>query len=98
MTTSKQIAEWMAAQLEETDQLLQIDAVAAIETLFGPEFVYWSEIGEKSIDRRVLAQFRKLTKDDVVWVIQHGGGFWPGAHWRKRGPGDRPGRTQYQYF
>jgi hypothetical protein len=52
--------------------------------------------GEKSIDRNVLAQFRKLTGDDVAWVTLHGGGFWAGAHWRKREAGDSGGGSQYQ--
>ncbi len=97
MATSKDVAQWMVAQLREGDCLLQVEAVAAIEKLFGSEFVYLSDIGEKSIDRRVLYQFRKLTEDEVVWVTQHGGGYWSGAHWRKRGPGDSSGRTQHEY-
>jgi hypothetical protein len=68
----------MVAQLEDGDSLLQVDAVAAIEKLFGPDYVYVSDIGEKSIDKRVLNQFRKLTADDVVWVTLHGGGYWSG--------------------
>ena len=94
--TPKEVAQWMASRLEE-EQLLQVDAIAAIEKLFGSEFVYLSDVGEKSIDRRVLSSFRKLTEDDVVWVTHHGGGYWSGAYWRKRGPGDSSGRTQYEY-
>ena len=96
MATPKEVAQWMASRLEE-EQLLQVDAIAAIEKLFGSEFVYLSDVGEKSIDRRVLSSFRKLTEDDVVWVTHHGGGYWLGAYWRKRGPGDSSGRTQYEY-
>ena len=97
VATPKEVAQWMVAQLEEGDRLLQIEAVIAIEKLFGSEFVYLSDIGEKSINRRVLNQFRKLTEDEVVWVTQQGGGYWSGAHWRKREPGDSSGRTQYEY-
>lgn len=98
MTTTKQVAQWMIDRLEATDDgLLQVDAVSGIEEKFGDEFTYISDIGEKSIDKNVLAQFRKLTNDDVVWVTLHGGGFWAGAHWRKREVGDSPGRTQYEY-
>ena len=97
MPTPKEVAQWMAAQFEEDERLLQVDAVAAIEKLFGAGFVYLSDIGEKSIDKRVLNQFRKLTGDEVVWVSHHGGAYWSGAHWRKREPGDSSGRTQYEY-
>lgn len=62
----------------------------------GAQFVYLSDINEMSIDRRVLFQFRKLTKDNVVWVTRIGLIFWEGAHWRTRQAGDSSGRTQYQ--
>ena len=97
MTTPKEVAQWMVALLGENDPLLQVDAVAGIERTFGTEFVRLSDIGEKSIDKRVLNHFRGLTAEDVVWVTQHGGVYWAGAHWRKRGIGDAPGRTQYEY-
>lgn len=97
MVAPKEVAQWMVSQLAEGECLLQVDAVAAIEKVFGAEFVFLSDIGEKSIDRRVLYQFRKLSGDDVVWVTQHGGGFWPEAHWRNRERGDSPERVQYQY-
>jgi len=98
MTTPKEVAQWMVDRLEESDEgLLQVDAVTGIEETFGSEFTYISDIGEKSIDRRVLNHFRKLTGEDVVWVTRQGGVYWSGAHWRKRGPGDSSGRTQYEY-
>jgi hypothetical protein len=62
MATPKEIAQWMVTQLDESEQLLQVEAVAAIEKLFGPEFVYLSDLGEMSIDRRVLYHFRKWTQ------------------------------------
>ena len=97
MTTPKEVAQWMVHRLEESDELLQVDAVAEIESRFGDEFVYVSDIGEMSIDRRVLDHFRKLTGNDVVWVTLHGGVYWPGAHWRKRDKYDTDGRTQHVY-
>lgn len=97
MSTPIEIARWMLVQLEESHSLLQVDAVAGIETLFGPDYVYISNYGERSIDKRILYQFRKLTGDDVVWVTRHGGFYWSGAHWRKRETGDSADRTQYVY-
>ncbi len=97
MATPKDVANWMLAQLDENDELLQIEAVAEIQRLFGPEFVSVGSNGEMAIDRRVLSQFRKLSGDTVVWVTGHGGDYWPGAHWRKRGTGDSPDRTQYRW-
>jgi Family of unknown function (DUF6953) len=95
MATPKDVAAWMLAQLDENDELLQVDAVAEIQRLFGHEFVYIGDNGEMAIDRRVLYQFRKLSGNGVVWVTEHHGVYWSGAHWRKRCPGDSPGRIQY---
>ena len=97
LATPKGIAEWMIGQIDEHELLLQVNAVAAIKDLFGKDFVFVSDIGELSIDRRILYQFRKLTGDDIVWVTHQGGGYWSGAHWRKREPGDSSDRTQYEY-
>ena len=94
--TPKEVAQWMLAQVEENDELLQVQAVADIRRLFGATFVYIGNNGELAIDRRVLSQFRKLSGDAVVWVAEHGGAYWEGAHWRKRGAADPPGRTQYR--
>ena len=49
MATPKEVAQWMVVQLEEGDRLLQVEAVTAIEKLFGSEFVYLSDIGEKAL-------------------------------------------------
>ncbi len=95
--TPKEVAEWMTTQINRFGRLLQVKAVAAIEKRFGKEFVYLSDIGEMSIDRRVLYHFNKMTHNGVVWVTRQGGGFWKGAHWRPREYGDSPGRTQYEY-
>lgn len=94
--TPEEVAEWMLAQIDGHGRLLQVEAVAAIEKIFGAEFVYLSEINEKSIDRRVLRQFSNLTGDDVVYVTRRGFIFSEDDHWRPRETGDSSGRRQYQ--
>jgi len=98
MATPKEVAQWMVAQLDGSERLLQVEAVASIQKLFGPEFVYENVDGELAIDRRVLYHFRKLTAETVVWVTKQGGGFCPEAHWRRRETGDSRGRTQYVWW
>jgi hypothetical protein len=93
--TADDVADWMLNQIEEHGQLLQVEAVATIEKLFGSQFVYVRDINEMSIDRGVLNSFRKMTQDDVVWVTRGGVLFWEGAHWRPRKKSDSQGRTQY---
>ena len=82
--TPKEVAEWMLAQIDDHCRLLQVEAVAAIEKMFGADFVYLSEINEMSIDRRVLRQFSNLTGDDVVYVTRRGIIFSEDDHWRLR--------------
>jgi len=77
MTTPLQVAQWMVAELEQAGTLKQANAVATIKQTFGNEFVYRNDSGGLSIQRAVLLEFRRLTRDIAVWV---------GAEklWRKR--------------
>ena len=98
MATPQEVAQWMVAQLDERQRLLQVEAAHAIKNVFGPEFYHLDPDGEFAIDRRVLYHFRKLTGETVVWVTKQGGGFCPEAHWRRRQRGDSVGRTQYVWW
>jgi putative transposase len=60
---------------------------SSIAEQFGDTFVYTNENGSLSIDKKVLAAFRKLTGDSVVWQRA-------GRLWRMREPSDEPGRQQ----
>lgn len=85
MTTAREVAEWMAAELEHVESLYQEEAVYRIAAKFGSDFVYQNENGNLAIDRGVLHAFRKLTDDSVVWEKTE-------RCWRKRIPSDPPGR------
>lgn len=85
--TPQVIAEWMLTRLEETGQLDQADAVAEIADRFGEHFTYENENGNPAIDKRVLRAWNALTGNTVVWDR------WEFC-WRKRQPGDTPGRKQ----
>ena len=85
MTTAKDIADWMAAQLETKRELYQEDVVSEIIKLSGRQFVYTNENGNDAIGKEVLKEFRKLTEGTVVW--ERGD-----KCWRKRNPYDAPGR------
>lgn len=77
----------MLRELDEHGELYQQDVVNDIETRFGATFVYDNESGNPAIDGRVLRAFRELTGDSVVWMRSE-------RLWRKREPGDEPGRQQ----
>ena len=83
--SAEDVAKWMVQQLEESTskRLEQEYAVVGIRKQFGEQFLNG---GGASIDRAVLASFRKLTPGTVVWDSR---GFW-----RKRMSNDPAGRRQ----
>lgn len=85
--TPDEVAAWMLEQLERTGELYQEDAVDQIARKFGPDSIYENENGNPAIAKPILAAFRKLTGDSVVWVSSD-------RYWKMRQPGDEPGRRQ----
>lgn len=67
MATVDDVAQWMKSELENTNWLYQETVVYKIKELFGVTFVYLNANGNLSIDKKVLAKFRKLTNDTVIW-------------------------------
>ena len=65
----------------------QCDAVEAILERFGAGYVYENHHGHMAINAEVLAAFRELTGDRVVWSRG-------GKYWRLRDEDDEPGRGQ----
>ncbi|WP_099659711.1 DUF6953 family protein [Proteus terrae] len=87
MATVDDVAQWMKSELENTNWLYQETVVYKIKELFGDTFVYLNANGNLSIDKKVLAKFRKLTNDTVIWERGE-------KAWRKRQGYDTPGRQQ----
>lgn len=84
---AREVAEWMLNKLNQDGILYQEDAAFEIESQFGEEFVYINDNGNTAISKRVLAEFRKLTEDTVVWVRGE-------KYWRRRESYDEQGRGQ----
>jgi hypothetical protein len=86
MTTAKDVAKFMADELELTDYLYQETIVHQIMQKFGVGFTGINANGNPSINKDVLSAFNKLTPDAV----------WDRAErlWRARQPYDKPGRQQ----
>jgi len=82
----KRVAEWMLEKLNRQGKLHHDTVVYEIAEKFGRQFTY-DRHGNLTIRIDVLAAFRKLTKDSVVWVQQD-------SYWRMRDPHDAPGRQQ----
>lgn len=87
-TTPDQVAQWMLDELKRVSFLYQETVVYDISSKFGEEFSYYNESGNPAIDKKVLAAFRKLTGDSVIWERGQ-------RLWRLREKHDEPGRQQY---
>jgi hypothetical protein len=85
--TVEDVAQWMAEQVREHDELLQSDVITAIEDRFGCQFMYENANGNSAIDPTVLIEFKRLTEEDVVWERGE-------RLWRLRNKLDEPGRQQ----
>ena len=84
-TSAKTVAEWMVSQIAEKGELYQEDAAYHIQQHFGNDFVYINDNGNLAIAKPVLAEFRKLTPADVVWVRSE-------RYWRRRESFDESGK------
>ncbi len=87
-TTPDQVAEWMLSELQRVKCLYQETAVYDITSKFGEEFTYCNDSGNPAIAKKVLAAFKKLTGDSVIWERGE-------RMWRFREKYDEPGRQQY---
>jgi hypothetical protein len=67
--------------------LYQETVVFDIASKFGEEFTYINDSGNMAIRRDVLAAFRKVSGDGVIWERGE-------RMWRKRESYDEPGRQQ----
>jgi hypothetical protein len=85
--SARDVAEWMVARLRRNDFLDQETAVSEIHAQFGGDFTYTNENGNPAIASKVLREFLKLSKADIVWVRSE-------RMWRIRTPSDAPGRQQ----
>jgi len=87
-TTPEQVAQWMLSELKRVKYLYQETVVYDIASQFGKQFNYYNDNGNPAIDKKVLAAFRKLTGDTVIWERGE-------RMWRFREKHDEPGRQQY---
>lgn len=87
-TNPDQVAQWMLSELQRVKYLYQETVVHDIASNFGEDFIYYNDNGNPAIGKNVLAAFRKLTGDSVIWERGE-------RMWRFRENYDEPGRQQY---
>lgn len=87
LSTHEQVATWMLQELQRVGYLYQNIVVYDIATKFGDVFTPLNNNGNLAIRKDVLAHFKKLTGDSVIWERGQ-------RLWRKRQPHDEPGRLQ----
>ena len=78
------MADWLLSEFNRQGGILvQRQAAETIRSKFGEEFTYHNDNGNLAIDPIVLAEFRKLTTNSVVWENFT-------QRWRARLPSDDP--------
>lgn len=84
LVTPEEAAKWMAAEVRSEEYL---DHAAVIDHLEAadPALIDYNDAGNPVVDKKVLAAFKKLQLDDIVWSRS-------GQHWRLREPDDEAGR------
>jgi uncharacterized protein DUF6953 len=63
----KDVAEWMYEQVNQKAVLWQAYAVVEIADRFGKSFIDNDKSGEPVVSQMVLAEFRRLSGDAVIW-------------------------------
>ena len=79
------IAGWMVEQIHLEGCMYQDDVVDHLVKAKREDLLTENADGNLVIGKAVLAAFRKLTPEDVVWVR-------PDRYWRLRVAEDEPGR------
>ncbi len=77
----------MVQELGRVKMLEQETAVYEVEKRFGEEHTYTNDNGNTAISKKVLAEFIKLTEENVVWDRRE-------RTWRFRSVGDDSARGQ----
>jgi hypothetical protein len=86
--TASDVAEWMLTTIQEQGELSQNNAFYEINKRYGSGFTTITNSGSPSVGRGVLAAFKKISDDVVIWERGE-------KKWRKREFYDAPGRQQY---
>jgi hypothetical protein len=87
VATIDEVVRWMQSEVLSRRSLDQERASHLIRKLFGDEFTYRNKNENWAIRKDVLAAFRALTGDSVIWDRSY-------REWRQRRPTDKPGRQQ----
>lgn len=83
----EKIVHWMVNITHANGVLYQSEVVEFLINNFGEEYIKTNDNGNYAISSAVLANFRKASKDDIVWDRVE-------LAWRLRNDGDLPGRMQ----
>jgi hypothetical protein len=86
MKTQIEAADWMLQQIKDKGMLYQ-DFAADFLRKNSTSFADYNDEGQLRINNNVLASFKKLGNDSIVYVRAD-------RYWRPRGPHDLPGRQQ----
>ncbi|MBN6078620.1 DUF6953 family protein [Aggregatibacter actinomycetemcomitans] len=80
-----EIISWMLTKLEKDECLYQDDVVDFLIKEGKEEYTQENSEGNQVLSKRLLAEFERQTRDNVVWVKSE-------FYWRFRVKEDEPGR------
>lgn len=83
---STEIAKWMLNMLEKDGCIYQDDVVDYLIKSKEESFLIENNDGNQVLSKPVLEEFKKLTSENVVWVLS-------GFYWRYRVAEDEPSRN-----
>lgn len=76
MSSSTEVARFMAHKFEENGSLSHREAVTEIRNRFGDQHLYTNENGNLAISKTVLKRFKELTHGEAEWKNRRGRGCW----------------------
>jgi hypothetical protein len=76
MSTTVEVAEFLAQTFEENGRLSHHEAVAEIKSRFGMHHLYINGNGNPAISKAVLKKFKELTHGKAKWTNRRGRGYW----------------------
>lgn len=85
--TPQTVAAWMMTELDQGGRLYLARVADDVAARHGPPLVAFDDDGLPILQNDVIRAFQELSGDGVVWCMSS-------RSWRRRRPGDRPGREQ----
>ncbi|MGK7370334.1 MAG: polyphosphate kinase 1 [Candidatus Halalkalibacterium sp. M3_1C_030] len=65
----QKVAVWLINEINQNGRMEREEAIEAIETAFSKDYITYSANGNKTIDEKVLKNFRDLKDESISWNV-----------------------------